>query len=164
MRILDRVMGGLALLDRSIFQLCGIFMFVLMVVGTLDVVLNNAIGFGFPGAIDIAQALFVCSVFLALPVVARQNDHIKVDLFTNMFSPRMGRIAAAVSGLVGAGVYLILAYTMWDLFRASWRVNEQSLSVFAFPIYPVKFLAFFGLALSVLAAIAQVVGIFRNRN
>jgi TRAP-type C4-dicarboxylate transport system permease small subunit len=164
MRILDRVTEGLAFLDRSVFQLCGIFMFCLMAVGALDVVLNNTIGYGAPGAIDISQALFVCSVFLALPIVARQNDHIKVDLFTNLFSPRMNRIAGAISGIIGAGIYLVLAYAMWDLFRASWRVNEQSLSVFSFPIYPVKFLAFFGLALAVLAAIAQVAGIFRSRN
>ncbi len=162
MRILTRIVEGFAFLDRSMFQLCAIFMFCLMTIGALDVVLNNTIGYGAPGAIDISQALFVCSVFLALPIVVRQNDHIKVDLFTNLFSPRMNRIASAISGAIGGGVYLVLAYAMWDLFRASWRVNEQSLSVLTFPIYPVKFLAFLGLALSVLAAIAQIASIFRR--
>lgn len=163
MKILDRLAVGLTCVDRSMFQLCGLFMLVMMVVGAADVILNNTIGYGVPATIDISQAMFVLSVFLALPIVVRRGAHIRVDLFLSMFPNRMKKVANAVSAVLSALVYLTLAYAMWDLFRASWRVNEQSLSVVTFPIYPIKFLAFIGLALAAVIGFSQIVGLLRNR-
>lgn len=164
MGIANRVATGLAFIERSFFRICGLFMCGLMVVGAADVILNNTIGFGIPGAIDIAQALFVSCVFLALPFVVRMDEHIKVDLFTSRF-PKGGKKAASTfAAVVGVLVYFLLAYAMWDLFVASWRVKEQSLSVVTFPIYPVKLLACAGLALAVASGVVQTVGVIRSRD
>ncbi|MGF7159180.1 TRAP-type C4-dicarboxylate transport system permease small subunit [Rhodoligotrophos appendicifer] len=162
--ILDRFGAGLAFIDRAMFQFCAIGLFVIMVLGATDVILNNTIGSGVPATIDISQVMFVSSVFLALPIVVRKKEHIRIDLFVGVCPDLIKKIAEAISVVLSAAVYLFLAYAMWNLFQASWRVNEQSLSILTFPIYPIKFLAFLGLAVATLIAFAQIADIFRKRS
>lgn len=156
MRLIQRLQTVTQAADKFAYQICGACMLVIMVVGAADVVLGNTIGVRPPGTVDISQSLFVTSVFLALPFVVRHQDHIRVDLFINLFPRGFQKFATAFAALLGGAVYCAMAYAMWDLFTASWAVNEHSISVFAFPIYPIKFLAFVGLTLAALISLGQV--------
>jgi TRAP-type C4-dicarboxylate transport system permease small subunit len=131
-------------------------MLIIMVVGALDVLLGNTIGYRIPGMIDISQALFCASVFLALPFVVRSGDHITVDLLLFLFPLSLAKAREFFCNAISVAVYALLAYTMWDLFAASWAVNEVSVSLFAFPIYPIKLAAFIGLFLATLASLGRL--------
>lgn len=141
--------------STAVYQLCGVCMLIIMVIGAVDIVLGNTIGYRPPATIDISQSLFTVSVFLALPIVIARNDHIRVDLFLGFGDGGFRRFSDKISAMISIPVYAALAYTMWLLFMQSWGMNEKSVSLFAFPIYPIKFAAFIGLALATLASISR---------
>ncbi len=145
--------------DRAnsfVYQFCGVCMFIIMVIGAIDIVLGNTIGYRPPATIDISQSLFTISVFLALPVVIARNDHIRVDLFLALGDGGFRRFSDKISALISIPVYAVLSYAMWLLFMQSWGMKEKSVSLFAFPIYPIKFAAFIGLTLAALASISRL--------
>ncbi|WP_428248300.1 TRAP transporter small permease subunit [Ferrovibrio sp.] len=145
--------------DRAnaiVYQLCGICMLIIMVIGAIDIVLGNTIGYRPPATIDISQSLFTVSVFLALPVVIARNDHIRVDLFLGLGDGAFRGFSDKISAIISIPVYAVLAYAMWRLFMQSWGMNEKSVSLFAFPIYPIKFAAFIGLTLAALTSVSRL--------
>ncbi len=156
MKIMRSLQRQLMALDRFSFQLCGVCLVVIMTIGTIDVVLGNTIGYRPTATIDISNAMFVTSVFLAVPFVERQQEHIGVDIFVSLMPKRLRDFSDWISSLIGSLVYMAMAYAMWDLFTSSWKVNEHSVSVFSFPIYPVKFAAFVGLTLAALISLLRV--------
>lgn len=156
MNLLGSIRRRAMAIDKYAFHICGVCMFVILAIGTIDVVLGNTIGYRPTATVDISSAMFVTSVFLALPYVVRRNDHIRVDLFVNMFPASVRRVTDPIAMAVSTLAYLALAYAMWDLFIRSWTIDEHSVSVFSFPIYPVKLAAFAGLVLAALFSIAQL--------
>lgn len=142
--------------NHLVYQLCGICMLIIMVIGAIDIVLGNTIGYRPPATIDISQSLFTVSVFLALPTVIARNDHIRVDLFLGLGNGRFRQASDLISAMISAPVYGVLAYAMWLLFMQSWGMKEKSVSLFAFPIYPIKLAAFTGLALATLVSLSRL--------
>ncbi|MEL3890121.1 TRAP transporter small permease [Ferrovibrio sp. MS7] len=142
--------------NNLVYQFCGICMLVIMVIGAVDIVLGNTIGYRPPATIDISQSLFTVSVFLALPIVIARNDHIRVDLFLGIGNGGFRRFSDRISAVISIPVYAVLAYTMWLLFMQSWGMKEKSVSLFAFPIYPIKFAAFIGLTLAAFVSASRL--------
>lgn len=155
MTMAARIVRMASNIDRYAFQICGVCIFMIMVVGAADVVLGNTIGYRPPGTVDVSQSLFVVSIFLALPHVVLRQEHIKVDLFINVLPVSVQRLCEWSATLISCAVYAAMAYAMWDLFAASWEVKEQSLSIFTFPIYPVKFAATAGLFVAALICLCR---------
>ena len=86
------------------------------------------------------------------------NEHVRVDLLYGSASPRR-KLWTDVFGIVFFlfPTTLVLAWYAWPFFLASYRTGEMSSNAGGLPVWQVKFLLPFGLALLFLQAVAELV-------
>jgi TRAP-type C4-dicarboxylate transport system permease small subunit len=81
--------------------------------------------FGAPltGARDISQMAMIVLVFGGMALCDRLGGHIAVDIFESRFSPLVIRLGDIISPLVGAAIFLVIAWTLWQSAALSHLLN-----------------------------------------
>lgn len=97
-------------------------LFVEVVTILVDVV-GRAFGSPLYGSQDIITMTMVILVFGAMALCDRGGGHIAVDLFQRYYPPLMNRAIDVISALLGAVIFLALAWAVWDSARLSLMLN-----------------------------------------
>lgn len=96
------------------------------------VILVDVIGraFGRPlyGSQDLITMTMVILVFGAMALCDRSGGHIAVDLFERYYPPAMNRLIDIVAALVGAVIFLALAWAIADVALLNQRFGISSLT------------------------------------
>lgn len=110
LRTLDTVAGRVIALS-AILGTLGLLTEVAVILA--DVTLRY---FGAPlrGAQDITQMAMVVLVFGGMALCDRQGGHIAVDLFERHFPDWLNRAGDILSALLGAAIFLGIAWTMYE--------------------------------------------------
>ncbi|MCB1336700.1 MAG: TRAP transporter small permease [Maritimibacter sp.] len=91
------------------------------------VILVDVVGryFGAPlkGAQDISEMAMVLIVFGAMALCDRVGGHVSVDLFENAMPRWMIRAGDIASALIGAAIFLGIAWTTWESAGLSKMLN-----------------------------------------
>lgn len=106
---------------------------------------------------DINAQLMVVLVMLGLGEVYRRDLNVRVDVVTELMPPRVRLALDLLMGLFVLFVACIIVWTSWDFFEQSFSRGQRASSLFAPPIWPAKFLLFFGSAVLVLQVVAKMV-------
>lgn len=86
-----------------------IFVVFMMIYTTAAVVLRYSLNWTFVGEVDLMVLAFGFSLFLALPAVTLEGNHVDVDLIDHLIGPRAVRVLRWV-GLAFTTVFLMLAF------------------------------------------------------
>ena len=78
-----------------------------------DVIGRNLLGSPLPGATELTELGLVGITFLVYPQLAHRNRHIVIDLFDHVTPMMIKRLQQALAGLLGAGVFVVLAWRLW---------------------------------------------------
>lgn len=93
----------------------------------VGVILVDVIGraFGQPmyGSQDLITMVMVILVFGAMALCDRNGGHIAVDLFERYYPPLMNRIIDVVAALMGAIIFVALAWAVWESSKLSTMLN-----------------------------------------
>jgi TRAP-type C4-dicarboxylate transport system permease small subunit len=93
----------------------------------VGVILVDVIGraFGHPmyGSQDLITMAMVILVFGAMALCDRNGGHIAVDLFERYYPPLMNRIIDVVAALMGAIIFVALAWAVWESSKLSTMLN-----------------------------------------
>lgn len=91
--------------------------------------------------LEVQWWLFAVVFLLAAPWTLALNEHIRIDILNERFSPRV-RNAIEIIGHVFflLPTAALIAYTSWGFALASWEQNEQSSNYGGLPQWPIKFL------------------------
>lgn len=93
----------------------------------VGVILVDVIGraFGHPmyGSQDLITMVMVILVFGAMALCDRNGGHIAVDLFERYYPPLMNRIIDVVAALMGAIIFVALAWAVWESAKLSTMLN-----------------------------------------
>ena len=114
-RIADRLIGLSATLG------C-IGLLVEMVVILVDVV-GRAFGHPLLGSQDLTTMTLVIVVFGGMALCDREGGHIAVDLLERHFPARLNRIVDAAAALLGAVIFLAIAWAVYESARLSLMLN-----------------------------------------
>lgn len=91
------------------------------------VILVDVIGraFGHPlyGSQDLITMTMVILVFGAMALCDRKGGHIAVDLFERYFPDRMNLIIDILNAVVGAVIFVALAWAVWESSKISAMLN-----------------------------------------
>ena len=111
---------GLALVNIVLLGL----LFVVAVI-VVDVVGRN---FGAPlyGAQDLVMMTMVIVVFGGMALCGREDGHIVVDILEPRFPPRLNRAIDLVAGVLGATIFVAIAYTVFKSAQLSQMLNLSS--------------------------------------
>ncbi len=93
----------------------------------VGVILFDVIGraFGHPlyGSQDLVTMAMVILVFGAMALCDRMGGHIAVDLFERYYPGALNRLIDVLSALLGAVIFLSLAWAVWDSAKLSIMLN-----------------------------------------
>ncbi|WP_339951058.1 TRAP transporter small permease [uncultured Albimonas sp.] len=140
--------------EAAIIAVSALLLAATMAVGALDVALGMTIGWYFPAKVSFSEVFVAAAAFLALPAVTARDGHVRVDVLTSLFGPRMQAVARLVTALATAAVCLLFAAASWQAFAKSWAKAETVQAIVPIPLYPVRFCA--ALAFVACAGIAAV--------
>lgn len=152
----DPVRRGVSLALKLVAFGSAIAIFVVMVVGVVDIVLGETFGFYLPFKVDMSGTLTAAAVFLTWPLVQWRQAHISVDLFNPMMSPRVLRLRWWVAQLSGLVFVALLTYGSWMLAFESMAIWERSAATLGYPIWPAKLACAIGASLTCLILVVQM--------
>lgn len=111
-----------------------------------------------PATVEIvSQYYMVLLAFLPIAWTERRGEMITVDIFSHLFTGRIGRINEIFVALVSGAAYAALAYTTWLVAMREFAIRSFVISLsMAIPIWPAYF------ALPIGFALAAVVALYRG--
>jgi TRAP-type C4-dicarboxylate transport system permease small subunit len=124
--------------------------FFIMALTTVDVFARYVFSAPLKGAYEIVSMLMALAIFLALPLVARHNEHIGVDLIQGKLGARAERIHWPVVRLVEAVVIAAIAARLWTLATLMLEAGQVT-GFLEWPLAPLAFV------LSALAAVTALI-------
>ncbi len=107
-------MGGRlwVLAERLLEAVMAAFLLAMALITGIDVIGRYVFNAPLSGGYEIVQYLMAVSVFAALPLAARAEGHLTIDLFTGRLTPRARRWHRVVMLAVSA---LVLAFLAWRM-------------------------------------------------
>ncbi|MFN4099045.1 MAG: TRAP transporter small permease [Pararhodobacter sp.] len=144
---------------RALDRYAGWVIVLTAVIGTLGLltevglILADVTGryFGAPirGAQDITQMAMVVLVFGGMALCDRQGGHISVDLFERRFPDWLNHTANIVSAILGAVIFLGIAWTTWESAGLS-RLLNSATNILRLPKYWFQYYVIFASLVAVL--------------
>lgn len=102
-------------------------------------------GFQVVGTAEVATVSVVAVAYLCIPYAMRHGAHIRTTVLLDKFPPKVNRAIVAGSSVLGAGVFLFLAWASWGPMMTSWATGEFSgEGALAVPTAPLRTLVVFG--------------------
>lgn len=149
---LERIASGVAALCLA----------VVMLVGVIDIVAGELLGFHLAFKVDMSGTLTAAAIFLAWPLVQRRNEHINVDLFTGIF-PRWSAVPREIiAKLAGLFMFSLIARGTWKIALESLAIREKSAATLGYPIWPTKLACAVGASLVLLVILLQLGCLIRD--
>lgn len=93
------------------------------------------------GASEYVEFALLVFFFASIPIVFRDNEHIRVGLFTDLYKPKLARLEYRFTGIVEVLALAIFAYMIFDQANRLDRFGTLS-SHFRIPMAPWVYLAF----------------------
>jgi len=107
----------------SLSALFGTICLILEVAVILVDVVGRYFGSPLDGARDISQMGMVIVVFGGMALCDRVGGHINVDIFESVMPRWLNRLSDVVAPLIGAIMFLIIAWTVWESAKLSIMLN-----------------------------------------
>lgn len=112
----------------------------------VDVIFRHAFNRPFTITIELEQFMLACAVYLSIAWAMIKGDHVRVDLFSSRFSPRLKRYTESLFSIYAMAVFFILA---WQLILKAVEAVEvgEAGEVTGIPLIAVLSIVLFGAAL-----------------
>lgn len=128
----------------------------MMLIGAANVIGMFAFNRPLPGAFEMTEALLVASVFLAMAMAQAQRQHVRVEVFLIRMPAFLRRAVDALTHLLTAGLFALLAWVSWSAARQSIAIGEFSSGLIQFPVWPARTALAVGVSLMLLQALADL--------
>lgn len=130
----------------------------MMLLITLDVILNKAIGRPIPGTIEITSYYFmVLIVFLLLPNIEKNQSHISADFIVVRFSKKIQNYFDILGKVLTIVFYSLLLNASYNQAIKSTQRLETVMSNFTFYIWPARWGVVLGLFSAVMVTVLVIV-------
>ena len=103
------------------------------------------------------------AIFLPLAFITVLDRHISVEVVSQFLPIRVQQIKMGIFMVVGAGIFLLLAWQSWELALEKMRLREYLSGATRFYTWPGRFMMPVGTFLFALAMAARAVGYFSGR-
>ena len=134
---LDRV---LQFLERPLLAVAGSLIFLMMLHVVADVVGRYAFSKPITGTLEIVSNYYMIAiVFLPLALVQRRNAHIKVEVFTNWFSPRTVAVVDVVATAIALTYVGLMAwFVTYEAIEHTLIREKIVIGVSLVPVWPAR--------------------------
>jgi TRAP-type C4-dicarboxylate transport system permease small subunit len=134
-------------------SIAALLIFAMMSITVVDVIGRYGFNRPLPGAFELTEIMLAITIFVALPLVTLENNHITVSLITEQLSERTRRIQGCLAAAFSA---VLLAFVAWRLYRHGLQLSSYG-DVTIFLRMPKGPLAFLMATLTAIGALAAAV-------
>jgi TRAP-type C4-dicarboxylate transport system permease small subunit len=134
LRRIERIVDALVTLSA----VAGAAALLVIVVTVLLDVVGRYFGAPLYGAQDIVQMAAIFVVFGGMAFCERRGGHIQVDLLETAFSARTNRVLLVTGCVVGAIVFALIAWQMWEASKLS-RLLNMATNILSLPRAPFQY-------------------------
>lgn len=99
------------------------------------------------GALEITETMLTVLIFLSLALTQHEDGHIKVVVLTQHLPKVLRKVVCLFALALGAVFFVWCTKAGWEYAAKSLAIGEQQWGAVRYPLYPVKFMIFFGLGL-----------------
>ncbi|GIX15811.1 MAG: C4-dicarboxylate ABC transporter [Paracoccaceae bacterium] len=125
----------------------GILVFAVMLLVVANVIMRFLFNAPIAGTLELTESALPLIVFLSLAFTQMRDGHIRVVVITRHLGPVWRRALAAAGLICGAALFAWAAHAGWLMSVKSLAIGELERGSIRFPLWPVKFAVFLGLAL-----------------
>lgn len=143
-------------------ELCGWLLVVLMLFLLADIIFRTA-GYPLIGVAELSMFVMLTTVYLGMANCEMNDGHVKVEFFVERLSSSRRRCFSLFTGLLSIITLAICTYAMTVNAIDSYVDDEAMAGLVPYPVWPVKGIMAFGIALYFLQSLARFVRVVRNR-
>ncbi|MEM8973896.1 MAG: TRAP transporter small permease [Pseudomonadota bacterium] len=154
MQLIAKIIERLAL---AILLVGGLGLLMSMFLGVGDVIGTQFLASPLPGAKELTESTMVLIVFGALTYAQIQRSHIRVELLYTRMGPR-GR--AAMDVIADLAALLFFSLLLWQAINEaifSVQLNEATVGLIRFPLYPARIILAAGTALLIVRLLIDLI-------
>ncbi|MFY9246169.1 TRAP transporter small permease subunit [Roseicyclus sp.] len=147
MKLVSKIVERLALV---VLLIGGMGMLFSMFLGVADIVGTQVLLIPVPGPRELTESTMVLIVFGALAYAQIRRSHIRVELVYFQMPPRVRAVMDVITDLAAIAFYgLILQQAIGEA-QYSLQINEATVGLIRFPLWPARFILAAGCALMIL--------------
>ncbi len=147
MSAFQRLYRGYGRLLRGFGLISSLATFLMMLVVVANIVGRYLFNKPLTGTLEFTESLLVIVIFLSVALTQYDGGHIRVNLITRRLPKRVARIFTVVAMLAGCAFFTWCAYAAWIFAAQAYSFNEQEWGEVVFPLWPMKFVVFAGIAM-----------------
>jgi TRAP-type C4-dicarboxylate transport system permease small subunit len=122
------------------FGLAGsVLLFGAMAITCVDVIGRYFINRPLPGGFELTEVVMATLIFLGMPLVTAQDEHIKVDVLELVVTKRVRMWQAAFGDLVAGGTSALIGWALWTKAGQVAGYGDHT-EVLKIPLTPVAYL------------------------
>lgn len=140
--------------DLTIRVVASALLMVMMALTVCDVLGRYLFNAPVRGATEVTELLLAAVIFIGLPAVTLDREHITVDLLTDKLALPVRRILQSLMALVSAGVLGLIAWRLWVVAAQIGGYNGTTPSL-KIPLAPLGYFMAFMCALAALILLVQ---------
>jgi TRAP-type C4-dicarboxylate transport system permease small subunit len=161
MRRLERALDLVSIVAAWI---AGGAIFLMALIGGLDVLSTVALGRPISATVEATEVLMVIAVFMGLGLLHKRRANIAVDLLRESVGRGLRRALDVLTLLLVGFYFGLIAWRGWENAFDSLAVREFSNGLVQLPLYPSKFALAIGMSIAVLWCVLEILkgGLFRD--
>lgn len=124
-----------------------------------QVVARELFALGLPWADELARYLGLCVIFLVVPILLANDEHVKVDMFLNMMPSGPKRIVRIANELLNVAFGALFLFAGWLFMQRAWKFSTPAIGM---PNLVYYLPATIGMTLMLLVAIQRAIAALKG--
>ena len=147
-------------LEEGLNLLAGLSIFVLMIVGMIQILGRTIFDFPIDGYIDWIEFFAILYAIAGISYCQSQGGHIRMEIVLGTMRGRRLWFFEALAVVIGLVIIGLLVYSTWQNFERAWRIGDSSMDI-KLPLWPSKLVVPVALATLWLRLLLQLAGYLR---
>lgn len=147
-------------LEEGLNLLAALSIFVLMIVGMIQILGRTIFDFPIDGYIDWIEFFAILYAVAGISYCQSQGGHIRMEIVLGTMRGRRLWFFEALAVVVGLVIIGLLVYSTWQNFERAWRIGDSSMDI-KLPLWPSKLIVPVALATLWLRLLLQLAGYLR---
>jgi TRAP-type C4-dicarboxylate transport system permease small subunit len=127
-----------AIIEKSMIVLSAIIVVAMMFLTAVDVVLRYVFNSPIQDSFQLSQFMMVGIVFLGISYMQSIRGHVTVEFLASALSPKAKDIITIFGLIIGLFIYAIVTWKSGIYAWSSWKINEYTMGIIHYPLWPAK--------------------------
>ena len=155
-KLLSPVSRGQGFTERMLSVAGGIIAGTLAILVTTDVTLRYVFNSPIAGLYELSEFMLIGTIYLGIAYVQTQKGHVRIEIFTAKLPPKAQQALNIFAYLIGIVAFGLITWRTGYMAWVAWDMNDYSMGLVQWPIWPARSLVPLGAGLLCLRLIRDM--------